>query len=241
MKDCPNCGVALDENANFCSLCGEPLLERNEDNLAYIETRKNEREDKLLTAFQKLSGLQKRKLFLKISSMILLSGIFISLVIDFIGNAGLTWSRYPVTAGIVLLLNIMMGTFWYHKEMLWGALSFISSAVLLVLLDIYSGSSGWGMQLGIPLLLAAYITVLILIRLIRQTRQKGLNVIAYALLTAGILSVCTDGIIHLYRDDFLHFSWSLIVMASVIIAALLMLYIHYRLKKVTDLKRFFHI
>jgi hypothetical protein len=241
MKYCPNCGVGLDENTNFCSLCGEPLLERNEDNLAYIETRRKEREYKILTEYQKLSGFQKRKLFLKISAMILLSGILITLVIDFVLNRTLTWSRYPVTVGLVLLLNIIMGTFWYRREMLWGGVSFLSSAALLVLLDIYSGNSGWGMQLGIPLLFAAYLAVLILIRLIRRARQKGLNVIAYALLTTGILSICTDGIINLYRNDSLSFSWSLIVLASAIIASSLLLYVHYRLKKVTDLKRFFHI
>lgn len=241
MKKCPNCGVALVENANFCSLCGEPLLERNEANLAFIETRRQEREDKLLTEYQKLSGFQKRKLFLRISAMILLSGIFITLIIDFVINGGFTWSRYPVTVGLIVLINITMGTFWYRKEMLWGGLSFLSSAVLLVLLDIFSGNSGWGMQLGIPLLLAAYVTVLMLIRLVRRARQKGLNVVAYALLATGILSVCTDGIINLYRHDQLSFEWSLIVMASAVIASSLLFYVHYRLKKVTDLKRFFHI
>lgn len=241
MKHCPNCGVALDENANFCSLCGEPLLERNEANLAFIETRRQQREDKLLTEYQKLSGFQKRRLFLKISAMILLSGIFITLIIDFVTKGDFTWSRYPVTVGLALLLNITMGTFWYCREILWGGLSFLSSAVLLVLLDIYSGNSGWGMQLGIPLLFAAYVTVFILIRLIRLTSQKGLNVIAYALLTTGILSVCTDGIINLYKTDLVNFGWSLIVMASAIIVSMLLLYVHFRLKKVTDLKRFFHI
>jgi hypothetical protein len=173
--------------------------------------------------------------------MILLSGIFITLIIDFVVNGGFTWSRYPLTIGLVLLLNITMGAFWYRKEILWGGVSFLSSAVLLVLLDIYSGNSGWGMQLGLPVLLAAYVTVLMLIRLVRRAQQKGLNIIAYALLTTGILSICTDGIISLYRNDVLGFEWSLIVMASAIITSSLLLYVHYRLKKVTDLKRFFHI
>ncbi|PRZ01427.1 DUF6320 domain-containing protein [Marinilabilia salmonicolor] len=241
MKNCPNCGVTLDENANFCSLCGEPLLERNETNLAFIETRQKERKDKILTEYRKLSGFQKRKLFLKISGMILLSGIFITLVIDFVLNGTLSWSRYPVTVGLVLLLNITMGTFWAQRELLWGGLSFISSSVLLVLLDIYSGNSGWGMQLGIPLLFAAYVTVLLLFRLIRRASQKGLNVVAYSLVTSGILCICTEGIINLYWFDSLDFRWSLIVMASSVVTASLMLYVHYRLKKVTDLKRFFHI
>jgi hypothetical protein len=241
MKQCSYCGVQLDENANFCSLCGEPSEEQNKENLAFIETRKKSSEKKLLTDYQRLSAFQKRKIFLKISGLTLLSAILITLAIDFVVNNEITWSRYPVTVSLVLLLNFTMGTFWYHKNLLWGFMSFFSSSILLVLLDIFSGNSGWGMQLGIPLLFAAYLTFFLLIRLIRTTRQKGLYVVAYGIIASGIFSICTDGIINLYRKGLMIFGWSLIVMVSIIIISSLLLYIHFKLKKVTDLKRFFHI
>ena len=46
MITCPNCGVELEENVNFCSLCGEPLLNKNEDNLAYLKSRNLQQERK---------------------------------------------------------------------------------------------------------------------------------------------------------------------------------------------------
>jgi hypothetical protein len=242
MIKCPYCGVETEENANFCSLCGEPLLEKNKDNYAFIETREKSQKEKLLTDYQKLSGSQKRKIFWKISGMVLLSGILITLVIDFVVSHGITWSKYPGTVGLILFVNITMGTFWLRKYILWGTLSFLSVSALLMLLDIYSGDdSCWGIKLGIPLLLATYLAVFSLLKLIRNTSQKGLNIIAFSILASGLLSICVDGIISLYHDKSQLFGWSLIVMVASAIIASLLLYIHFRLKKGTDLRRFFHI
>ncbi|PWD99450.1 DUF6320 domain-containing protein [Marinilabilia rubra] len=241
MIKCPHCGVELAENANFCSLCGEPLLEKNEDNLAFIETRKKSQDEKLITDYQKLSGIQKRKIIRKISAIILFSGILITLVIDFVGNNSITWSKYSATVSLVLFINIAMVTFWLRRYFLWGSLSFVSASLLLVLLDIYSGDIGWAMSLGIPLLFAGYTIVFSLFWLIHRSKQKGLNVIAWSILGIGLFSICTDGVIALYLDHARLFGWSLIVMVSSTIISALLLYIHYRLKKVTDLRRFFHI
>lgn len=241
MVQCPYCKVELDENANFCSLCGEPLLENNQDNLAFIVSRRTEREGKLLTDYQKLTGQQKRRLAWKIVGMVLLSGMLITLLIDMVVNQNITWSKYPATISLVLFINTTLLVFWYKRTVLWLSLSFLSTSALLILLDLYASGSGWGMQLGIPLLMAAYITVFFLFRLIRRTTQKGMNVIAYSLITSGVLSMCIDGIISIYKNDVISFEWSLIVMLSGLVIAGLLLYVHFRLRKATDLRRFFHI
>ncbi|MCF8229481.1 MAG: zinc ribbon domain-containing protein, partial [Bacteroidales bacterium] len=63
MKICPNCGVELEGNTNFCPLCGEAIIDENTENPEYLKLRKKEQQEKVLNAFQKLSGFQKRKLF----------------------------------------------------------------------------------------------------------------------------------------------------------------------------------
>ena len=241
MIRCSYCGVELEENANFCSLCGEPVWNKSVDNLTYIKSRKKKQEEKLLTDYQKLTGFQKRMVFWKITGIILISGILITLVIDLVGNQKITWSRYPMTVNLVLLINTTLISFWCRKILLLLSFSFIATSILLVLLDIYAGNTGWGMKLGIPLLLAAYAGVYVFIIMVRTTSQKGLNIIGYSLIISGLLCVCIDGILSLYSGSSLHFGWSLIVMVSVAIISTIMLNIHYRLKKVTDLKRFFHI
>jgi hypothetical protein len=120
-------------------------------------------------------------------------------------------------------------------------LSFLSVLALFILLDIYAGETGWQIKLGIPVLLVAYVTIFVLVLMISNSRQKGLNIIAYSLIAAGVLCGCIDGIITVYRRSTVSFGWSLIVMVSVLFISMLLLYIHYRLKKITDLQRFFHI
>ncbi|MGC9352503.1 MAG: DUF6320 domain-containing protein [Mariniphaga sp.] len=241
MKRCPNCGVESEENANFCALCGEPLLENTAYHEVFIKSGKLRREEKLLTDYQKLTGFQKRKIFWQISGLIFISGIIITLLIDFIGNRSITWSKYPATISLVLFLNFTLNTFLRKRITLMVALSFLSVTALFILFDIYAGDTGWEIKLGIPTLLVAYITVLILIFLIRRAKQKGLNVIAYSMIAAGVLCVCIEGMISIYFRSSVYFGWSLIVMVSVVPISMLLLYMHYRLKKATDLKRFFHI
>lgn len=241
MIQCPHCGVELEENNNFCSLCGEPLINENTENLAYLKSRKLLQEEKLLSDFQKLTGFQKRKIFWKISGIIIISGIILTLVSDLVGYHTITWSRYPVTVALVVFTNITLNTFLHKRIILFAVASFLSIAALLILLDVYAGGTGWELKTGLPVLLAAYVTIIVLIFMIKKSKQKGLNIIAYSLIAAGLLCICTDGIISLYYRDTLNFGWSLIVMVSVAFISILLLYIQYQLKKATDLKRFFHI
>jgi hypothetical protein len=241
MVRCPNCRVEAEENANFCSLCGEPLFSSLAENNSFTKSGRLRREEKILTDYQKLSGFQKRKIFWKISGLILIPGTIITLLIDFIGQQNITWSKYPATISLILFINFTLNTFLHRKILLMMTLSFISSIFLFILIDIYAIESGWKLHLGIPIILLAYLTLYFFIYIVRSARQKGLNIIAYSLLAAGLLSLSAEGIISVYSRGSLYFGWSLIVLVSVLFIALLLLYIHYRLKKATDLKRFFHI
>lgn len=216
-------------------------MDENTDHLEYIEVRKRKQEENLLTDYQKLTKNQKRKLFWQISGIILLSGIIVTLILDFLENQAITWSRYTIIICAVVFLNTTIINFWYKKIPLLLIGSFISTSALLLLLDIFQGSIGWGVKLGVPILLAAYVIVFILISLIKAARQRGLNIIAYCLIASGLLSICTEGIISLQTIDRFYIDWSIIVMGSVLPVAILLLFIHHRLKKITDLKRFFHI
>ncbi len=241
MAHCPNCGVEVEDNSNFCSLCGERILDKTTENADFIKSGRALREEKLLTDFQRLTGYQKRKIFWQISGLILISGIIITIFVDFISNRNISWSRYPATISLVLFINFTLNTFLRKKITLMVVLSFLSVAGLFVLFDVYADETGWQIKLGLPLLLAFYATFIILIYLILNSKQKGLNIIAWSLIAAGLLSVYTDGMISIYYRSSIYLEWSLIVLISALFIAILLLHIHYRLKKVTDLKRFFHL
>ncbi len=241
MKTCNYCGVELEKNMNFCPLCGEPAMDQNPDKTEYIRVRKRQQEEKLLTTYQKLTAAQKRKIFRQVSAIILLSGILVTLTIDLIGNGTITWAKYPISVCAVLLINTSLISYLYRKLPLFLFVSFLSTSALLVLFDIFTHSIGWGIKLGIPILLAAYIIVYFLIIMIKLAEKQGLNIISYVFIAAGMLSLCTEGIISLYVKNHLQFEWSIIVMGSVLVIASILLFIHYRLRMGMDLKRFFHI
>lgn len=241
MKRCPACGVELEENSNYCSLCGEPQQNEDKEDGTYIRSGRIYKKEKLLTDYQRLTGFQKRKIFWAISGFILISGMVFTLFINLIGKQEITWAQYPASVCLILFVNITLNTFLRKNPVLMLLLSFLSVFALFVLFGIIKGDAILVVKLGVPLILAFYATFILLVFFIRNSRQKGLNVIAYSLLASGFASLSIEGMISVFALNAVHLRWSLVVLISVLFIALLLLYIHYRLKKVTDLKRFFHI
>lgn len=239
MRTCANCGVSLETHMNFCPLCGEPVLDQQTENLEYIKFR--EEKQKELTEYQRLNSSQKHKIFWEISGMILISGLLVTLIIDLLANNHITWSAYSITIGLVIFANTTLIRFVPDKLYWLLAGSFLSTSALLVLLDIFEGGIDWSLSLGIPILLIAYVIANALMTIIRKLKDKGLNLIAYSLLALAILSIFTEAFISLYMSSKISLEWSLVVIASVFPVSALLLFVHYRLKKGTELKRFFNI
>jgi len=241
MRPCTNCGVALEDNMNFCPLCGEPIIDEKTENVEYIEVRKRVQNDKLLTAYQKLSAGQKRKLFWEISGIILFSGMLITFIIDLMRGGDLSWSKYPITACAALLANVTLVSFFPKRTLFQIVGTFVSTSAFLILLDVFSGKMDWGVKLGIPLLFATYVIISILVMMIRRAKEKAFNLIAYTFLASGLLCFCIESIISLYIHNTWKIQWSLVVIASVFPIAAILFFIHYRLRRGSDLRRFFHI
>ncbi len=81
-------------------------------------------------------------------------------------------------------------------------ISFLSVSTLLVLFDIFNGNTGWGLKFGIPLLVIAYLIIIALVLIIKNAREKQMNLITYSLIAAGLLSICIEGLISLYQERF---------------------------------------
>jgi hypothetical protein len=241
MKNCKNCGVELEENMNFCPLCGEPVAYKTHKNKAYLQFQKTKQEEKILSDFNELTHHQRQKLFWELSGIILISGMIITFIIDLIINQSVTWSKYSMSVCLVLFINVTLIVFLQKKIYVLLSGSFVSVSILLILFDLFSQNTGWGIKIGIPMILCFYFVVFGLIKIVRRSRRVGINLIAYFLVTSAIFCLCIDGVISLQRNNRLNLQWSVIVLASVLPVAAILLYIHYRLKKGTNLKRFFHI
>lgn len=241
MKTCYKCGVELDPEMNYCPLCGHKSNAPVETSIKENNLKEPEKNGVEAYAFNELSGPQKNKLAWEIIAIILVSGIVSTFLIDLIINKGMTWSKYTITTGLFLIINTALFLFLTKKPFILVSGSFISTSLMLLLLDLFNQSFTWGLKLGIPIVFSICLVLFFLTMIIRKSSQKGINIIAYSLLAAGILCFLIEGAISFYSIDFLKFRWSIIVLITVLPVASIMAYIHFRLKRVTNLRKFFHI
>jgi RNA polymerase subunit RPABC4/transcription elongation factor Spt4 len=242
MKTCNYCGVELDVDMNYCPLCG------HKSNAPVIVNEKERIPRKVQVDvagdaydFDELTRPQKLKLVWEITTIVLLSGMVVTTVIDVLIKGGISWSRYSIAAGLFLFAVVSLLVF-VSKRPFWMAVGFfVSTSLLLFLIDVFNHQYTWGLRLGIPLSLFVSLVGYVLIVVIAKSKQKGINIIAYALVAAGIMCLFIEGVISWYNTHGLILRWSLIVLICVIPVSGILAYIHFRLKRVTNLKRFFHI
>ncbi len=240
MNYCNYCGVELDADMIECPLCGHSIHEE----VVYLDEKRSERimyRDKVIKEYATLSKNQKLKLFWAISSITLLSGILITLVVNIVVSRNIFWAKYNLTASLAMFVNITLLTFKYNKPIILFLGSFLSTSVVFALLDWYSGAVSWGIRLVIPLILSFYILLVIVLGLIRIARQRGFNIVAIVFIAIALFAISAESFISLYFKNDLVLSWSIIAASSIFPIAALLFFVHYRLKAGVDLKRFFHI
>jgi hypothetical protein len=240
MNICNNCGVELEPNMKICPLCGKAANEKAPEP-GSKESEQNRLSGKSYFNYASLTKKQRRKLFWELSGIILFSGIIVTFIINLIINKSITWSKYTVTVCLVIFLNTTLISFLQRKTLLLFIGSFILTSILLLLLDMYNQNIGWAVKLGIPFLFSFYCISLILILLIKHSNHRGLNILAWVFIAMGLYTICIEGIISLYTRKLFYLHWSIIVMVCMIPISVVLLFIHYRLKKGIDFKRFFHI
>lgn len=238
---CEKCSVELEETTLFCPLCGENKAGEGSNKKGVVGSGETIATKRQLTDFKELNQVQRRRLFWQLSGIILISGIIVTLIINLIINRGITWSKYSMSACLVLFLDITLVAFSRKKTIAIMIGSFLSISILLILYDTFNNNIGWSITLGIPLVLSIHAVVFILMSLIKSSKQRGFNLIAYVLIATGILSICIEGIISQQLYSRISLQWSIITLLSVLPVSIFLLFVHYRLRRGTDLKRFFHI
>jgi len=242
MKTCNYCRVELDVEMNYCPLCGHksntPVITTGQTKSPQQVTQEPSAE---VYDFDELTRPQKNKLVWEISSIVLLSGMLVTCVIDLLLNRDITWSRYSIATGVFSLASVSLLVFASKRPFWMVAGLFFSTSLLLLLFDLFNHEFTWGLRLGIPMALLISLVVYALIVLIVKSKQKGINIIAYSLMAAGIMCFFIEGVISWYSTNELSWKWSLIVLICVVPVSGILAYIHFRLKRVTNLRKFFHI
>ena len=234
MRICENCGVELDDNMDVCPLCNGVIQVNPPGRVTVIAYKQK-------TKFGQRMEPKKKKVIWEIISVILLSGSTSTIVIDFILNKSITWSDYPVAFSLSMFAYVSFFAFWPQRTFIRMIASFVLSSFFIILLDSVEDGINWSFGLGIPLLFAGNIVAVPLILLIKKAKNKGVNLIAYTFIAISLFCVFTEGIITNYRYHALDFSWSIIVMGCTMPVILLLLFMHFRLKRGRSLEKIFHL
>lgn len=235
---CKNCGVELENDMQHCPLCGQPADGVNQAgdrphaaNTGYSYAAKGA---------DAMSQPEKKHIW-EIISITLLSAAIATFIIDFILNKRITWSEYPIAVCLIIFSYISLLAFMRRSLFFEIAGGFIMSSVLLSVLDALTQGISWAFRLGIPLLLAVNLAMAAFTGIIRRTKHRGINLIAWGFIVAGILCICTETILSFFAAGVLQLQWSIIVTCCIMPVAIVLFYMHARLKKGRNLERTFHI
>lgn len=232
---CKNCGVELESGMENCPLCGQSVKDPVSKN-----QRPEPHPQQLKSQAGRMTAPQK-KFTWEIISLILLSAIVAAFIIDFIINRKITWSEYPAAVSLIIFSYVSLFAFWQQKILIQMLGGFVLSSASIIIIDAVTDGIDWALVVGLPLLLACNLIVAILIAIIQASKYKGVNLLAWAFLGAGILCCFIEGILSYYHTRSINLAWSIIVGGSIIPAVLVLMFVHFRLKKARDLRRTFHM
>ncbi len=112
---------------------------------------------------------------------------------------------------------------------------------MLFLFDLFSPPVDWFYALGLPITIALFISVSIVSFLWKVAHFKGFNILAFAFVVLSGFCLVTEVIIDKYMFNAVEIRWSAIVAVSLLPIALVLLFVHYRMKKGKRLDSYFHV
>ena len=239
MAICKRCGVEIDDSAETCPLCGTELggggeqQENGSVNLKIMPEFANE--------IRPLSTKQRARLVWEISSLMFLSAVIVVLFVDLISNRKITWSVYPIIAtGFTWIISSLI-SFFYTRPLVLFLGSYIDLLAFLLLINLAATENFWFVPLGLPIASCLFLILGVLCIIVPRIERRGLNIPAFILFGAGIFTIGIEATVGWYRFGSFSLSWSGLVLVSVSPIAIILLFIHYRLRKYVDIKRFFHL
>lgn len=234
MSYCINCGVELDDELSSCPLCGF-----NIGNEEFTETAKESEffPSDIITLHKKETGTH----IWELSGIISFSGIVVCSIVDLVIMKRFTWSRYADTSILAswIILTLSLLAYRRYYIILPGLLLTILS--VLFLFDLFSPPINWFPGLGLPIAISLFIAVCIILLLWKFAHFKGFNILAFAFIVLSGFCLATEFFIDKFRSENVNIRWSAIVAVSILPIALVLLFVHYRMRKGNKLDSYFHV
>jgi hypothetical protein len=234
MAYCTNCGVELDEGIITCPLCGFGP--------ASAETRqKVEKSEYYPSDILLLYKKENRKHIWELSGIITFSAIIVCSIVDYVIKGKLTWSLFADTSVLAswIILTLILLTFRRYFIIIPGFL--LTILATLFLFDLFLPPLNWFYGIGLPVTLAFFAALSIIVVLWKVAHFKGFNILAFAFIVLSGFCIVTEAFIDKYLNDKIDIHWSLIVAVSILPIALILLFVHYRMKRGKRLDSYFHV
>jgi hypothetical protein len=234
MSYCTNCGVELDEDLSSCPLCGFTIGNAN-----ITETR--DQSEYYPSDIILLHKRETRRHIWELSGIISFSGIAVCTIVDLVIHKSLSWSLFADTSIIASWICITLILLAFKKYFIIIPGLLITILTMLFLFDLFSPPVNWFYGIGLPVTLALFVAVSIIILLWKVAHFRGFNILAIAFLVLSGFCIVSEVFIDKYLSNVVDIRWSAIVAVSILPIALVLLFVHYRMKKGKRLDSYFHV
>jgi hypothetical protein len=234
MSLCLNCEVELGEEINQCPLCGTKVGEVTEkERTSPAESYPSD----ILIIHKK----ELRKRIWELTGVITFSAIIVCTIVDLETVKGLKWSLYADTAilGSWICLSLFLMAFRKFFIIIPGL--FFTVLTCLLLFNLISPPVSWFFPVGLPLTVSFFVLISCIYVLWKVAHFKGFNILAFAFLLLSGFCIVTELFVDKYLYSKVEIRWSAIVAVSLLPIELILLFIHYRMKRGKRLDSYFHI
>jgi phosphatidylserine synthase len=112
---------------------------------------------------------------------------------------------------------------------------------MLFLFNLFYPPVNWFYGIAIPVTIALFVSVTIISLLWKVAHFRGFNILAIAFLVLSGFCIVSEVFIDKYVSGKVDIRWSAIVAVSILPIALVLLFVHYRMKKGKRLDSYFHV
>ena len=234
MSYCTNCGVELDEGIMSCPLCGFTL---GTANISEPADKSEYYPSDIILLYKK----ETRKHIWELSGVISFSGIAVCSIVDLVIHKNLTWSLYADTSvlGSWICLTLILLAFRKYFIIVPGLL--LTVLTMQFLFNLFSPPVSWFYGISLPITVAFFICASLIILLWKVAHFKGFNILAIAFMVLSGFCIVSEVLIDKFLQNKVDIRWSAIVAVSVLPLALVLLFVHYRMKKGKRLDSYFHV
>jgi hypothetical protein len=234
MNFCTNCRVELEDDLTSCPLCGFII---GTTDITEIKDKSEHYPSDIILLHKK----EIRRHIWELYGIISFSGITVCTIVDLVIHKMLSWSLYADTSILAswICLTLILLAFRKYFLIIPGLLITILS--MLFLFNIFSPPVNWFYGIGLPITIALFVAVSIVILLWKLAHFRGFNILAIAFFVLSGFCIVTEVFIDKYLSNAVDIRWSAIVGVSILPIALVLLFVHYRMKKGKRLDSYFHI